>query len=483
MTTNSSIILNETEIIPAPYVSSTYSYIKSGEYIIGGTLNITLDGTLVSKDIISKINSIVSLSSETNCINLIVGCSGSADFIEGAGKISDVSINVSDDSPFTASYSITISLETVNGKPAVSPDKAFLNRFGITDASFLKSYEEQITVDGDANIIGYIDNIMMLSKSFIKTSGNISIASSTTAICGDPSFNGNNQSFGLLKKRFESLTSFSFNEPNHPLSQYAGWTKWLDNKSITIDDNGTISCSFDIYLTKGSCSPMARVDIRTEDKLDHKGNNRIPNRSISGTINGLSLSTTELLDNKTRSNERLSNAFLVFSTIQSLIENGSWPGESVVLSGEEGCEIASCPQPPTNQYYQRLSSNVSVSKVAGEISFSAEFGPTSGCQDNELEIDSVVEQELPVVRYKEFIIPNSPEPVIQYLGDTPARTTITTQGSIKNCDKTLKPQLEQKVKSAFNTAAGSYFGWLKISEQTTDSKFGYKKTATFIKCG
>lgn len=482
MRTTSAIMLNGKPIIPAPYVNSNYEYVKSGQYTIGGVLNVTLDGTIVGEDIANQIIEISTLSSNTNCVSLTIGCEGSADFLTGAGRITNVSVNVSDDSPFTATYSITVSLETVNGAPAVEPDPEFLTKFGLSGGLYIKAYEEQVGIDGDATVVGYYDNILNISKSFIKATGNISITSSTTAICGDPSFNGIEQSIGLLKRRFAALTSFSFSESGHPLSQYSGWSKWLDSKSITIDDAGTVSCSFDIYLTLGGCTPIARIDVKTEDKLDHT-RGKIPNRSISGTINGLSSSTQGLLDHKTNSNERLGNAYAAYGALEAFIINGGWPGDVVQLSGEEGdCTQPECPPVPPSEYYQRLSSNINVSKVAGEITFSAEFGPTAGCELSNFDIDTTVEEEFPVVRYREFIIPNSPRPVIQYLGDTPARATITAQGSIRDCDITKKQQLIACVKSAFDKAAAPYLAWLKISEQTTETKYSYKITASFIRC-
>lgn len=483
MRTTSPVILNNQPLIPAPYVSSDYEYVKSGQYVIGGILNIGLNGTIVGEDIVAQIQSINSLSANTNCITLIVGCEGTSDFIEGAGKITSVSVNVSDESPFTASYSINVALETVGGQPAVEADPEFLTKFGLNNAQYLKQFDEEIGVDGDATVVGYVDQALQISKSFIKASGRISIASSTTAICGNPSFNGMEQSINLLKQRFENLISFNFIEPNHPLSQYAGWNKWLDTKTINIDDSGTVSCSFEIYLNRGSCTPIAHIDVRTEDKLDHKNSNGIPNRSASGSIKGLSKATVSLLEHKTNANERLANAYQAYNTIVGRIVAGSWPGSVVQLSGQEGkCEEETCPETPPNLYYQRLSSNVSVSKVAGEITFSAEFGPTSSCATNNFQIESTVEEEFPVVRYKEFIVPNIPRSIIQYIGDTPARATVTVQGSLKNCDTTQKQNLIQCVKAQFNISAAPYLGWIKTEEQITDSKFSYKMTASFIRC-
>lgn len=485
MRTTSGIKLGSKYLIPAPYVNSNYEYTKFGSYIIGGVLNVVLDGTIASETIAQEIQDIASLSANTDCLDLIIGCDGSADFLQGSGRITNVSVNASDSSPFTATYSITVSLEVVNGQPAVKPDTDFLQLFGLpANASFIKNYNEQITVEGDATVIGYYDSVLGISKSFIKASGSISITCSTQAICGIPSFSGLDQAISLLQARYNALSAFNFSQSGHPLSRYAGWARWLDSKSISIDEGGTVSCSFDIYLTQGQCLPIARIDIRTEDKLDHTlgTTTDILNRSINGTINGLSTATSDLLQDKTGTNERVNNAKAAYSAIVALVQSGAWPGDAPKLSDEEGlCIPPECSLAPQTLYYQRLSSNVNISKVSGEISFSAEFGPTSGCQLNNFDIDTTIEEEFPVTRFREFIIPNSPNPVIQYIGDTPHKATVTSQGSIKDCDKTKKPQLIACVRSAFNQAATPYNGWLKTSEQITESKFGYKIMATFIK--
>lgn len=482
MRTTSAVRLGADYLIPAPYVSSNYEYNKFGQYIIGGVLNVTLDGTIVGEDIAGQIQNIASLSANTSCVSLTIGCDGSADFLQGDGRITNVSINSSDDSPFTATYSITVSLETVSGEPAVKPDSDFLDLFNLSSSSiFIKDYSEQVAIDGDAVIVGSVDSILTISKSFIKATGSISVTSSTAPVCGNQGFNGIQQSIDLIKSRYAELCSFSFSQSGHPLAQYAGWSRWLDSKSFSVDEAGKVSCSFDIYLTQGNCLPIARIDIRTEDKLDHTNNSDIPNRSISGTINGLSVATTDLLQSKTASNERLSNAYAAFNGLGGLVVSGNWPGEVVKLTGQEGtCTPSSCPPISPALYYQRLSSNLNISKVAGEITFSAEFGPISGCQLDNFDINTTIEEELPVTRYREFIIPNSPEPVIQYLGDTPNKATVTSQGSIKDCDLTKKQQLINCVWSAFNDASTPFNGWLKVSEQVTESKFSYKITASYI---
>ena len=127
MSKPSSVTINGMQLKPAPFVSTSYEYNKSGEYVIGGFLIVTLSGTLVGEDIVSQMQSIGMLSANLNCVNLIIGCQGGSDFLDGAGRIKNVDVS-SGDQPFVANYTITIALETVGGSPAVDPDPDFLTR-------------------------------------------------------------------------------------------------------------------------------------------------------------------------------------------------------------------------------------------------------------------------------------------------------------------------------------------------------------------
>jgi hypothetical protein len=481
-TQSSSVTLGGTSLRPAPYVSTAYEYERSGSYIIGGTLNVSLNGTIVSEDILNQINSINQLSANNSCLNLTVGCAGSPTFLSGSGRVIDISISTSDNAPFTANYTIVVSLDTVDGQPAVLPDSEFIEKYGLpSNTKFLKSYSEQIDIDGDATVIGSVDNQLGVSTSFIKASGQLSVACGTAELCGIPGFNGIDQSINIIKKRFAELIQFNLNS-DHILSEYNGWTKWLDSKSFTIDEDGTVSCSFDLYMTKGGCQPIARININTEDRIDNHKITTIPNRSINASIVGLSAATTDLLSNKSSGNERLANAISAWSTLEGLIKSGAWPGDVNTISGTEGlCLSSSCP--PSNNYcYQRLSSNINISKVSGEISVNAEFGPIDSCANNDALIETTIEEELPVARYKEFIVPNNNGAVVQYFGETPYRATITSRGSLKSCDLTKKADLISCVTEAFNKAESNFGAFIRTSYNVKDGTFSYTITATYVKC-
>lgn len=488
----SSVNLNGMNLRPAPFVSTSYEYNTSGDYVIGGFLIVNLDGTIVGKDsgdLISQMAAISALQTSSNCVGITIGCQGNADFLNGAGRVRNVSINKGDQ-PFLLTYTITLALETVDGSPAVEPDEEFLNRHCLSkeDAKFILSYSESLSIEGDGSAISSTDGGFNVSKSYIKGKGSISLTCFGKEICGIPQFNGIDQALLIIEARANALINFTMCIPDHPLSAYSGWSKWLDTKQLEINDSGTITWSFDLYMSNGGGTPFAWVDINTEDKKDHKTQKPKTNRSVSGTIRGLSLATSNFLGHKATANERLANADKALGVVLPQVVSGSWPGESVDLSGQEGnCNNNSndpCSNNEPETCYQRLSSNISRSVVSGEITFNAEYGDINACKpQGDTNVDVSVEETLPATRYVEFIVPNIQNAIVQYMGDTPHKATVTVKGDLNGCDQTKIQKTIQCVENEFNKAVSKYNGWLVTNNSYTINTYSYSKTRSFVKCG
>lgn len=484
----SSVSVGGMNLRPAPFVSTSYEYNMSGDYVVGGFLIVTLDGTIVGEngsDLVNQMASLSSLQTSSNCVDLVIGCQGGSDFLSGAGRVRSVTIN-NGDQPFISSYTITLALETINGSPAVEPDQEFLNRHCLSknDAQFILSYSESLSIDGEATAITSTDQGMNVSKSYIKGKGSISITCFGREVCGLPSFNGIDQAITILNKRANNLMNFTLCTPGHPLSGYSGWKKWLDTKSLEINDSGTVTWSFDIYLAQGGGTPFAWVDINTDDKLDHKTKKKKLNRTISGTIKGLSSATLNFLGNKSTVNERITNAERALSVILPNVISGNWPGEQVELA-DPPCNPTTNPcvsqDPPT--CYQRLSSNINKSVVSGEITFSAEYGDINSCKpQGDALVDVSIEESLPVVRYVEFIVPNIGKSIIQYMGDTPHKATVTVKGDLNGCDTTQIQTAIRCVDEQFDKSTEPYNGWLITDNKNTINTYSYTKSRSFVKC-
>lgn len=495
-TTPSAVSLGGSELKPAPFVSTSYEYKTSGEYVIGGFLIVNLDGTIVAEnaeDLISQMAYYSSLQTSTNCVNLTIGCEGGSDFLNGAGRIRNVDISQSSDQPFVFTYTITVAIETIDGMPAVDPDQDFLNRMCLTpeDARYILSYEESIAITGEGDAISSTDTTFNVSKSFIKGSGSISITCFGREICGVPQGSGIDRAIQILTQRANNLMNFTnCSGTSTPLSQYSGWQKWLDTKKITIDDAGSVTWSFDLYMTNGGGTPYAWVDVETTDQMDMKTEKDLLTKTVRGTIRGLSSATLDFIGNKASVNERISNAERALGVILPQITNGEWPSNAVILSGEEGdCEPPEpndCPESEKATCYQRSSSSLDKSMVSGEIVFSAEYKDINSCKDkNDATIDTTIDENFPSVRHVEFIIPNLPKSVVQYAGDTPHKATVTVKGTIKGCDK-LTPEKLEKLKACvekeLNKKAQKFASWLITNEAQTISSYYYEKTKSYVKC-
>lgn len=488
-----SIFINGQSLRPAPYISTSYEYNTSGEYVIGGFLIVTLSGTIIGEDIAAQINQLSALQTQTNCISVRVGCSGGSDFLEGAGRIRSVTINPSDQ-PYLASYSMQIALETVDGLPAVEADEEFLRQTCLTGQSigFLQSYNETLTVSGEGNTITSVDNVLKVSKSYIKASGKITLSSFMREVCGIPDYSGNNNSINIIKERAKSLMSMEICVPDSPLAQFSGWYKWLDTKSLTIDGNGSVTWSFDMYMSQGDAQPIAWIDVNTEDQEQQDRKTPVKTRNISGTIKGLSSANiSDYLADRVDVNERIGNATTAYNALSSILAAGSWPTDGVVLlpRGEE-CDTNEDDNPcdtddEENLCDQRISSTVKKSPVSGEITFSAQYGPISACKPTGAgKIDFTVEEQLPAARHVEYIIPGAGDSVVISLNaPTPHRVTISARGSLQGCDKTKLPELIACVEKAFNQQVAKLQGaWLALNQTKSIGTFSYSLSKEFIKC-
>jgi hypothetical protein len=478
-----SIKINGTSLRPAPFVNTAYEYNKSGEYVIGGLLIVTLSGSIVSENIQSEVASLNALQTNSDCVTLTIGCSGGSDFLNGSGRIRTISFSPGDQ-PFSVNYSMVIAIETIGGQPAVEADPAFItnNCLG-SNVKFLQSYTEKLSLTGEASAISSNDFSLGFGKSYIKISGEINIASYGRAICGVPNYNATQNAENILKTRANSLLSLNSCN-NNILSKYNGWYKWLDTKKLTVNIDGSLTWSFDMYLSQGGSAPFAWIDFDTEDKTDQR--TKMTNKVLSGKIRGLSsASVGDYLAHKATANERIANAEKAYNLSLSMIANGSWPGSSVILYGSNLLVPTS---PGTPSCYQRISSNIKKSVVAGEVSFSAEFGDISLCQTQGGvgTIDITIDETFSSVRYQEFIIPNKVKPVVQQIAPTtPEKIIITGRGTLNGCKKsdmkTLSACVNTEVSNTYSKLPNSA-KLILLGEKKNIGTYSYTITKEYILC-
>lgn len=479
-----SIFVNSLSLRPAPFVGTAYEYNMSGQYVIGGLLIVTLSGTLVAEDINAKIAELNSLQANTDCVSLKIGCSGGSDFLDGSGRIRTITFSQTDQ-PYTVSYSMIIAIETIGGLPAVEADPDFISDNCLSQdgqkVNFLRNYTEKLSFQGEGSAISSYDSGLGVSSSYVKISGEINISSYGRTICGIPSYNPTKNAEDILKRRAQSLLSLDSCNSNI-LSKYNGWNKWLDTKKLTINIDGSLTWSFDMYLSQGGKSPYAWIDLNSEGKKDHRTKKK--NKTLSGKIKGLSSASVEdYLSNKHDTNERISNANRGYNALSTYIINGTWPESDVVLTGNE-------PENPSKSKpicFQRLSSNIRKSVVEGEISFSSEFGDIDSCQSKGVgTIDVTIDETLSAIRYQEFIIPNFKKAIVQQIApSTPERISISGRGTLDGCDtenmKTLSDCVDKEVNRVLNKLPNKR-KLILLSESKSFGSFTYSIKKDFILC-
>lgn len=496
-----SIILNGKSLRPAPFVSTVYEYAKYNNFILGGTLVVTLSGTLVDEKIVDKVEEINNLQANSNCLTLTIGCgeTGGKDFLDGSGRIRSVDVSY-DNQPFVATYTIVVAIETINGQPAVKPDPGFAKSLGIQEGSvplFLAGYSETLTIDGSADIIGSHDGEMSISKASIKGGGSIKIkVPGNNFVCGYPSVNLINQIKNFLDARSAAIIN-GLGSPN-PFSIYTSWEKWLDTRSLEIATNGNVTWKFDLYMIKrGGFTPKALVDINTNDRMDQKTLKKT--RSLSGTIKGLSLaSIDDHLNHKVNINERIGNAQSIFDLLdQQFLNKGTWPGgNNPTLTGDNNCPVPPniCVAPPNPVCYQRSSHSVTKSPISGELSFTMEFQDIDSCSAQDFTLDITIDENFPANNIQEIIIPNRtlrpghlyPRSIIQTINPTAHTVTITIRANLKGCDSSrLTNMIETvccKLNDIVNTEFSSLAGWFYRDQSENAGLYSYTVTHKRAKC-
>lgn len=494
-----SIYLAGTSLRPAPFVSTTYEYTKFNGYIVGGFLVVTLSGTLVDKDINTKIADLNSLQANQDCVTLTIGCgdSGGKEFLDGSGRIRSIDINQTEQ-PYVANYTIVIIIETIGGQPVVKADPNFASSIGLSASQipdFIQGYDESITIDGNGDTISAYDLSVgfTASKSYIKASGSINIKVYTNYVCGFPSNNPSDKIEQFLKLRSAAIISGT--GFGNPLSKYISWNKWLDTKSLEIRTDGNVNWTFDLYMISGGQTPKALIDVTTTDRKDQKSSVRT--RNISGSIKGLSSATiNDHIGNKVDSNERISNAESAFSLMDNVLKNGIWPDGSLIITGEEGTE---CIPPPCPEFippvcYQRISHTINKSVVSGEISFSMEFGDINACKTQEFDLEITIDNNYPAAIHQEIIIPNRqikagqfyPRSIIQIIADSTQTVTITIRASLLGCDKTKLDKMITCARSKLIEIINGYYpdfgNWRYRRETENVGSYSYSITHERYKC-
>lgn len=480
--TNNFIQIDNQSLRPVPKFSTTYETFRSGQYIIGGILKLTLTGEIYgssASDLTTKITNLSTYSG--TCKEIYISCNSEI-LVDDVGFIKNVTINPTDQ-PFMVNYTLEIEISNKTDSIHVKRDASFGTLLNITipEDINLKSYEETLSIVGDdsmSNSAFYGGGIY--TKSQLKLSGSISIQAHHH-MCENNS-NIISDLYTVLESRFASIISLnsSIATAYPSIASYCNgdYTAVHDNKNFSINKvDNKLSVQFDMYLIPNlplNAYPTSIVDLTIAENTDQTTG--FSNLSVRGSIKGLSNRTSSILDNKVLLSEKLANATNAYNSIVDALENREY-AQFIIL----GCYNGS--PPPSDICYNRISSQITENLNGGEITFELSYGDIQSCQIGGANIDVNITEDFPTYRYVEHIIPGIDHPVIQVgTSQTAMKITMTISGKLNGCDETKIQDLKSCVeaRATLERTNRGYNSYILQSLTATQGKYTYKVVENYI---
>lgn len=377
-----------------PVIKASFEYFKSKSgVIIGGNTIYTISGTITVPDssssggggsltgatVMSKLASIRQIGRSSECVSVNI-----PGFYSGRAKISNVSIEQGPDSSWVNQGAYTIE---VKAPLSTLPP----NDLGITVNDYVTdiSISEAIEIGEDAH--GFRDG--EFTKTFVKFTNKISVT--CQPLC-PTSQSPSTLAMAVIRRLVR-------NGPQNPaFSSYQSWQTLLQDRSLEISNNGSVSFSSTLILLPSSSTYMALVDLNFGYSRDYSDN--VKTKSIGGTITGLApVSWGELVNLGDSCASKFANAEAAFGAIKGRYNTlGSWTGIAAELALQ-----ANCPNPTTvtgqcgttsaaNLCVEPMTSTISKNRTEGSISFNFEWSTsdTDNC-NNGTKTEIIVDVEDP----------------------------------------------------------------------------------------
>lgn len=483
-----SLVLDEEQYAPTSNISFEYYTSDSGE-IIGGNIIAKItgivsvsdqDGSKTGSVVMSRLALIRKLGSSPKC----VVTTGIPNFnpLGDKARITNVTIDQGPDPSWVNQGAYSIELRgLISSIPS--------NSFGITAADGVVelSRKESITIGEDSH--GYVyDEVNGVSKAFIRFSNSISLKCET--YCGST-----NTTISVLKR----LVKYGISN-SKLITLYGAYKKYLQSRSIEIDNDGSISFSCDMILLPPTSTGTALVDLifsynRTYESKDIT-------YVTSGTVTGLvNIDWGDLVTLvSTCSVSKLANAMGTFTKVRGKYEDlNSWAGQTLELNEKPNCpptsntNIGRCENKPEDggnedsNYIKPSSGTISVSRTDGVINFNFEWSTTqdsSGgtCIKDGIKTETTVEIIEPQPQYVEHILPGRGT-LIQNLNCKSAKKvniTVATSYPEDNCGNKTKCTTNDGLAIAINQYVPAKA--LLIENTTTETRNSYTIRQNFIEC-
>lgn len=290
--------INGLQFIPSPFINITLEKYKMDNIVIGGVMNIALNGVVVDSNftaVTSELLSILNQGGGSNCVNVKINCGGT--FIDGYGRI--VSVDIAEGQQPTwvniAPYTIQIELYENNGNPVVAPDSSV----GFPADLALSNFEESFSI----NIIEDTFNWGVITGGPASIDGvgnrrvevNFNITAAGINGCSDGSLTyGLAAAESVIASRIDnlssgdidSLNSFQTANLDSDISAYLGLS-YMDLRNVTINTMSN-SISVDgsiVYKPTGCAFPDVYTSLSVNENVDTEGTDITIEGSITGLVN------------------------------------------------------------------------------------------------------------------------------------------------------------------------------------------------------
>lgn len=442
---------------PAPFVSLSVEQYRVGDLIIGGSLIVSLNGTVYTTalddsgggfaDVSDKLREkFQTIGRKGDCVDININCNGVI-LVNGFGAIRSLNIEEGPEPSWTqiATYSIELEMYVNEDELVVKPNVAA--SYYVTNNEIVKDISESITlnVDNDAFSSDALSGGQKAGRSHAKYSFNISATGGGVGCdVSTGKKTGLEAAEEVLKRRLSALESGSIsNGLSNPtsiinaLATYHSGPKYMHIRSLDADPiNGTMTVNGDLIIRPaGMPNPQAFIDISVDSRAETGQVGRTV--VVSGTVEGLySTSFGELITNGSfhgASVSRISNAESAYASLSGSLAGLANSYLSGTLTDTGDCTdsgllaICSSYVPPQECGLRLVNKGETRNFGQGTISFTFEYSTAQNCSiPGAAKVESEVTHNYPTDVFAEFTIPFRGEPLLQDLGTTTKETIVVT---------------------------------------------------------
>lgn len=491
------VSVNGNSLDPAPFVSLSTDQYRLGELVVGGVLNVSLNGTVYTpnaggfSDVASKAKNIMNIGKVGDCVNVNINCGTS--LVNGYGTIRAISVDEGPDPTWTqlATYNIELEMYTNDGDLVVKPN-AQASAY-VTSSEIIKDISESVTLNVDNDGFAVDDaNGTKTGRAHAKYSFSISATGGSVGCSASGKKTGIEAAEEVVKRRIGNIKNGNIttalgnaSQLQSQLSTYHSGSKYLHVRSVDADPiNGSMTVAGDVIMRPSAHPyPQAFIDIVVDSRADAYQVGKVV--TISGTIEGLyNADFSSIITNGTfhgHSTNRIGNAESVYNSIKgNFLALAQAYQEQTITDNNLGAifQICGSVQTPSETTMRKVNSSVTRNFGQGTLSFTEEYSTVKSTSiPGAVKVESEVTHTYPTDVFAEFTIPFRGEPLLQNLGTTTKETisvSVVAQADNIGADVRSGGEFLGCVQGEANNlgAAEGAGGWYLTQDSATYSNTG-----------